>query len=1247
MQNEEKITISELIKDVKLNREDSLNLSNMNLTKIPDEVFELTHLKKLNLMKNELEIIPKEIGKLTELESLFINSNKIKSLPIELLHLEKLKDFRISGNDLVDPPYDVVWGSFELVKTYLIAKKNNDKEYFEKFKIDWINERNKIAQERRKQKEEDKRKKEEEAKQKRLKEKQDKYNEKILYIVKAINDKNIIELDLSDCELEEIPDILFQVKHLKVLRIPGNRYLKANRLQEIPSKIGNLTNLEILDISNNNISELPDDFKNLKNLKQLYIQENKLDKIPTSISFLNELNVLDISDNVLIQQGNKNIESLSKLINLEKLYMRNCGLTDFPESICSIKSLTELEIGNGLGYKNENKFFTIPKKISNLVRLERLKLSRLNLQILPHEFSALKNLKYLDISSNSINPLPNFINGLENLVELNWGSQGGSTEGNNLFINLFLKLTNKGLGQDEIFDSVKKSGVQNLISKHLSLDELKKLSTNLQFPETLEGLKNLEKLSLWNNRIEELPPQIGELKNLRELSVGFPHKVGKGLLKKLPKEIRNLKKLEVLDLSANVIEEIPDEIGELHNLKHLRLYSNKLEKLPTTLSQLKKLNKLELTYNRIKNLSQILNGLDSLQELQIWGNELTEIPKEIQYLKSLKVLDLYDNKLTTLPVEIGELKDLESLRLNNNPIEFLPSTIAKLSSLKKIEISSTNITTPPREVVNLGVDAIRSWFESGEKVFLFESKLVIVGNSGVGKTTIRENLINPCYCTTEHESTVGIDTKKWFLKITNSNINQEVNFCFNLWDFGGQGKYRALQQFFCTPNSLYLFVTEPNDRLNVDYKEDYVGFDFWIHLINSFNYTKEDGLSPIIFVLNKCDVTPDIYSQILMDNKNQIETNFNLTNIKDYVGVSCVGHELNGEIQSDLSLLLEKIKGSIPPVFFKNRYAKSWIAVKENLESLAKERNYITEKEYLEIFKKENLGLEENQLKRQSKTWLRILNQIGTIMYFPHVDNLEYTIILNPVWVKEAGYRILNYEFTKLNNGIFYKEDFSKIWYDYKPEDYHKLLSLMKEFDLCYSSRKKEITTYFVPTLFNESRPKQSGDFEESNFIYECSFSPFLPAGIVSKLTKRLNDYIRENTFWKNGVVFHIENTNNSVEITEDWKRRKIKAKFMGDEPVFLLSKLRDEILILLRKINENTYLSNLRLQESITYFDKKYDFSMILKKVNTEKLFDENVGTSIEKQLIKGGHQQFADKIINYGLSKNELEEILRRFIK
>lgn len=66
--------------------------------------------------------------------------------------------------------------------------------------------------------------------------------------------------------LQSIPDSIGKLKKLRILTIWWNE------LVNLPSQIGELTELEGLDLSaNSELTELPKEITNLRNLKKLYL----------------------------------------------------------------------------------------------------------------------------------------------------------------------------------------------------------------------------------------------------------------------------------------------------------------------------------------------------------------------------------------------------------------------------------------------------------------------------------------------------------------------------------------------------------------------------------------------------------------------------------------------------------------------------------------------------------------------------------------------------------------------------------------------------------------------------------------------------------------------------------------------------------------------------------------------------------------------------------------------------------------
>ena len=79
------------------------------------------------------------------------------------------------------------------------------------------------------------------------------------------------------------------------------RYLNItdNQLSTLPESIGNLTSLIELRLYNNQLKNLPDTIGNLKNLRELHLMNNPLTSLPDSIGKLKNLTQLDLRNNHL------------------------------------------------------------------------------------------------------------------------------------------------------------------------------------------------------------------------------------------------------------------------------------------------------------------------------------------------------------------------------------------------------------------------------------------------------------------------------------------------------------------------------------------------------------------------------------------------------------------------------------------------------------------------------------------------------------------------------------------------------------------------------------------------------------------------------------------------------------------------------------------------------------------------------------------------------------------------------------
>jgi Leucine-rich repeat (LRR) protein len=135
--------------------------------------------------------------------------------------------------------------------------------------------------------------------------------------------------------------------------------------------------------------------------------------------------------------------------------------------------------------------------------------------------------------------------------------------------------------------------------------------------ERSEESSQMEELRLNDNRIVEIKP--GELftkwSQLKRITLQ------NNKLQQLPDDIGNLKHIEELYLFGNELTHLPKGIGYLVQLKELDLYNNRLESLPEEIGNLVTLQRLTLEDNRLKAVPNSVANLTQLQVFCTRGNK--------------------------------------------------------------------------------------------------------------------------------------------------------------------------------------------------------------------------------------------------------------------------------------------------------------------------------------------------------------------------------------------------------------------------------------------------------------------------------------------------------------------------------------------------------------------------------------------------------------------------------------------------
>lgn len=175
---------------------------------------------------------------------------------------------------------------------------------------------------------------------------------------------------------------------------------EKNRREIAQKKIGLFVSTcdHTLDFCHLLLSSLPDiwDHPPLRKLKVLHLSDNPLKTMSNYLDNLTNLTYLDLSYNQL-----ENIpESIGNLKVLKILILAHNNLRELQDSLSHATSLTYLNLGH-------NQLETIPKSIENLTNVEELNLSNNLLRSIPNSIVALTHLKRLNLYQNTtLNSLP-------------------------------------------------------------------------------------------------------------------------------------------------------------------------------------------------------------------------------------------------------------------------------------------------------------------------------------------------------------------------------------------------------------------------------------------------------------------------------------------------------------------------------------------------------------------------------------------------------------------------------------------------------------------------------------------------------------------------------------------------------------------------------------------------------------------------------------------------------------------------
>lgn len=464
--------------------------------------------------------------------------------------------------------------------------------------------------------------------------------------------------------------------------------------------------------------------------------------------------------------------------------------------------------------------------------------------------------------------------------------------------------------------------------------------------------------------------------------------------------------------------------------------------------------------------------------------------------------------------------------------------------------------------------------DGGEQ--LNESRIIILGDKGAGKTCLARKLVDiDAKPTKENESTPGVDTLLWKPEGTNQNIR--------IWDFAGHVVTHAAHRFFMSSRCLYVVVY--NGRT-----EGANNFEYWLDHIQTYG-----GDSEIVLLVNEFDAHPTEVPINRLEEKYKIIYNDSFSVIDN-----------RKAMESFTSKIVEHIQSN--PAWNNERIPKSHYQVKKELEDLFRTKDgninneRIPKEKFSAIAEKAGIDYQEELL--------RSLHDLGVSLWYEDLTAYN-TLVLNPEWISAGVYQIINWA-NKDEREQKFKLDFDEFpsvfaenLQRFPAEEHRFLFDLMIHYQIAYSTNNE--STLIIPHLLPNDQPKKLPDFPiDGSLMIRYRSDQQLPLHNISRFIVRHKDQIKKRynkeVFWRYGVVLQ-EGEKTIALVKEDDRTITVSAK--GPQRSKLIAEIRDSLNALFREYKSELPELYYKLEEPVSesYFTNEPAFIRDKHAYSLEKL--------------------------------------------
>ena len=306
-------------------------------------------------------------------------------------------------------------------------------------------------------------------------------------------------------------------------------------------------------------------------------------------------------------------------------------------------------------------------------------------------------------------------------------------------------------------------------------------------------------------------------------------------------------------------------------------------------------------------------------------------------------------------------------------------------------------------------------------------------------------------------------------------------------------------------------------------------------------------------------------------------------------------------------------------------FPKHWLAVKEHFSNMS--ADYIESAEYRRV-------CEANGVTRQfsQDVLLQFLHDLGVVINFRNLKNFD-TQILNPLWLTNGVYRIINSEIVANAGGLLREDDFDAVINDprykegnttvsetltasqsltmrYPKNKLQYIVRVMQEFELCF---QLDPHTYVVPQLLPVQEPIFA--LQGSTLRFVIHFPDFLPDSIFPRLMVKLHTFIADESddttqsrtttkcAWRTGMVLHKPNIFNALaRVRWDKEDQKILVDVCGEERRRFLSFIRETVKEIVADFTNLNFSELVPIPESTD--TEEYEYLVAAEKAGEKEVF-------------------------------------------